>query len=173
MSTLEQVAEAKVLAAVKRRLDNLDPAVLAVKHEMSARGLLRSGATVKRIRELGISLPDGIRDDMKTEYGLVLEESLWPSEHLVSRLMQYATQHFQVAQDRAASEVRQAGGDLLRAATHDELAAEISAARDRALTDVSLFLEGHRRVGINRKIRNLFTFVPDTIKGLFKSGDVK
>ena len=62
MSSLEDIADAKVQAAVARRLDALTPAIVSIRQEMNGRGLLHppSSITATKIRDACILLFDEI-----------------------------------------------------------------------------------------------------------------
>ena len=75
MSSLKDIADAKVQAAVTRRLDALTPTIVSIRQEMNGRGCLHSSMTVTKIHDACILLFDEARDDMKAEYGIVPEVS--------------------------------------------------------------------------------------------------
>ena len=56
MSSLEDIADAKVQAAVTRRLDALTPVIVSIRQEMNGRGLLHSSMTVTKIHGACISI---------------------------------------------------------------------------------------------------------------------
>jgi hypothetical protein len=80
MSSFEDIADAKVQAAVKRRLDGLYPEIVSIKQEMNKRDLSNSSEIGKAICNSCISLLDEIRDDMRAEYQVVLDNVFWPRE---------------------------------------------------------------------------------------------
>ena len=160
MSSLETIAEAKIQAALDRRFIVLTAAIVGIKQEMNGRGVLQSSMTVQKIHGECISLFDQIRDDIKTEYSIVLDETLWPTGGLTSRLMLKASQHFEKVAVRARNEITQASQSLLNSGIHKSLNEDVPLARDRALTDLSLFVDGHRKVKFNRSIKTVVLFVP-------------
>lgn len=107
-----------------------------------------------------IALFDQVRDDIKTEYAIVLDETLWPTDGLTSRLMLKASQHFEKVADRVQREITETAQSLMNSGIHSALNKDIPLARDRALTDLSLFVDGHRKVKLNRSIKAVVLFVP-------------
>lgn len=160
MSSLETIAEAKIQAALDRRLIALTSAIVAVRQEMNSRGVLPSSMTVQKIHGECIALFDQVRDDIKNEYSIVLDETLWPTEELISRLMLKASEHFDKVAERARSEITTAAQSLLNSGMHKSLNEDVPLARDRALTDLSLFVDGHKKVKFNRSIKTAVLFVP-------------
>ncbi len=160
MSSLENIAEAKIQAALDRRFIALTSAIVAVRQEMNSRGVLNSSMTVQKIHGECIALIDQVRDDIKTEYSVVLDETLWPTDGLSSRLTLKASQHFEKAAERARNEIAQAAQSLLNSCILKSLNEDVQLARDRALTDLSLFVDGHRKVKFNRSIKSAVLFVP-------------
>lgn len=160
MSSLETIAYAKIQAALDRRLIALTSAIVSIRQDMNGRGILNSSMTVQKIHGECIALFDQIRDDIKTEYSIVLDETLWPTEKLTSRLMLKASQHFEKIANRARIEITQAAQSLLNSGIHKSLNGDVPLARERALTDLSLFVDGHIRVKFNRSIKAVVLFVP-------------
>jgi hypothetical protein len=168
VSSLEDIAGAKVQAAVTRRLDALTPAIVSIRQEMNNRGLLPSSEPARKIHEKCISLFDEIQDDMKTEYGMVLENALWPTESLGDRFISRAIVHFDVVADRAQNEIISATQSLMRKDTQKELCVDITKAQERALTDLSLFIDGHSKIQVRKKIVRTIVTLPKFIWSLIK-----
>lgn len=168
MSSLEDIADAKVQAAVTRRLDALTPAIVSIRQEMNGRGLLPSSITGTEICKKCISLFDEIRNDMKTEYGVVLDNAFWPSESLGNHLISKAIHHFDIVADRAKGEIRDATQSLLNSGIHKQLCNDVTIARDRALTDLSLFIDGHSKIQMLKKIIRAIAYLPKFIGGFIK-----
>ncbi|HUX90982.1 MAG TPA: hypothetical protein VMV48_09880 [Gallionellaceae bacterium] len=160
MSSLETIAEAKIQAALDRRFIALTSAIVAVTQEMNSRGVLPSSMAVQKIHGECIALFDQVRDDIKTEYSIVLNETLWPTDRLISRLIVKAIQHFEKVAERARSEIAKAAHSLLNSGMHKSLNEDVPLAHDRAITDLSLFVDGHRKVKLNRSIKTAVLFVP-------------
>ena len=160
MSSLETIAEAKIQAALDRRFIALTTSIAGIRQEMNGRGVLQSSMTVQKIHGECISLFDQIRDDIKTEYSIVLNETLWPTDGMTSRLMLKASQHFEKITVRARNEITQASQSLMNSGIQKSLDEDVPLARDRALTDLSLFVDGHRKVKFNRSIKTVVLFVP-------------
>ena len=150
MSSLEDIADAKVQAAVTRRLDGLTPAIGSIKQEMNGRGLLHSSMTATKIHDVCISLFDEIRDDLKTEYGTVLDNAFWPAESLGNHLISKAIRHFDIVAARAQGEIKSATQNLMNSGMHKQLYDDVTIAQDRALTDLSLFVDGHSKIALFR-----------------------
>lgn len=160
MSSLETIAEAKIQAALDRRFIALTSAIVAITQEMNSRGVLHSSMTVQKVHGECIALFDHVRDDIKTEYAIVLDETLWPTDGLISRLMLKVSQHFEKVAERARCEIAKAAQSLLNSGIHKSLNDDVPLARDRALTDLSLFVDGHKKVKFNRSIKTTVLFVP-------------
>ncbi|MFZ2524379.1 MAG: hypothetical protein WAW87_03600 [Candidatus Ferrigenium altingense] len=168
MSSLEDIADAKVQAAVTRRLDALTPAIVSIRQEMNGRGLLHSSITGTEIHKKCISLFDEIRNDMEIEYGMVLDNALWPTESLGSRFISQAIRHFDIVADRAQNEIKSATQSLMNSGIHKQLCNDVTVARDRALTDLSLFIDGHSKIQIHKKIIRAVVYFPKLILSLIK-----
>jgi hypothetical protein len=160
MSSLETIAEAKIQSALDRRFHALTSAIVAVTQEMNSRGVLHSSMTVQKVHGACIALFDQVRDDIKTEYSIVLDETLWPTDGLISRLMLKASQYFEKIAERAQGEITKAAQSLVNSGIHKSLNKDIPLARDRALTDLSLFVDGHKKVKFNRSIKATVLFAP-------------
>ena len=105
---------------------------------------------------------------MKTEYGMVLDNAFWPTESLGNRLISKATCYFDTVTNRAQGELKSATQSLLRKDTHEELCSDTTKARDRALTDLSLFIDGHSKIQIRKKIIRAILYLPKLILNLIK-----
>jgi len=126
MSSLEDIADAKIQAAVTRRLGTLTPTIVSIKQEMNGRGLLPSSMTVTKIYDACILFFDEIRDVMKAEYGMVLDNVFWPTETLGNLLISKARSHFDTVTDRAQNEIRDAAQSLLNHSIHEQLCNDIT-----------------------------------------------
>ena len=167
MSTLETIAEAKIQAAVDRRLAALTIAIVAVRQEMNRRNILPSSRTVNEIHDECVVLFDQVRDDIKIEYTVVLDETLWPTNGLISRLILKANQHFEKVAERAQSEINDAARALTNREMYKSLNDDVPIARDRALTDLSLYIDGHKKVKFHRSIKVGVLFIPKLIGRIF------
>ena len=111
---------------------------------------------------------DEIRDDMKTECGMVLDNAFWPTESLGNLLISKARCHFDTVTDRAQNEIRCATQSLMSSCIHKQLCNDVTIARDRALTDLSLFIDGHSKIQMRKKILRAIVYLPKLILGLIK-----
>lgn len=174
MASLETIADAKVQAAVTRRLHALTAEIVSIKEEMNARGVLQSSMTVNNIHDACILVFDAVRDDIKAEYSVVLNEAFWPTERLTARMILAASRQLVAVANRALGEIQQAGQSLTNSSMHAQLCEDVTMARDRALTDLSLLIDGHSKIMINRRLKRLVTYIPDLIRsvitGVRKSG---
>lgn len=168
MSSLEDIADAKVQASVSRRLDALTLTTVSIRQEMNGRDLLHSSMTTTKIHDAYISLFDAIRDDMKVEYGMVLDYAFWPTESLGSRLISRAILHFDNVADRAQEGIKSATQTLMNSGIHRHLCNDVVIARDCALTDLSLHIDGHIKIQTYKKIMRAAVFIPKFVWGLFK-----
>ena len=167
MSSLETIAEAKIRSALDRRLLALTYSILSEKQQMNSRNLLHSTMTVQGIHRKCIALFDQVRDDIKAEYAIVLDETLWPTDKLSSRLMLKANQHLEIVAARAQSEITEASQSLLNSGMHNALNKDIPLARDRAFTGISLFVDGCKKVKLNRSIKAVVLFLPKLVARLW------
>jgi hypothetical protein len=168
MSSIETIADAKIQSALDRRLLALTSTISSLKQEMNNRGLLVSSVTVQRIHDECIALLDQVRDDMKIEFTIVLDERLWVTDKLSAGLILSARRHLEKVKDRAHREMTDAAQSLLNRGTHCSLNEDISLACDRVLTDLSLLIDSHKKVKCNRAIKSGLWFVPKLVIGLFK-----
>jgi histidine ammonia-lyase len=168
MSSLSEIADAKVQAAVTRRLGALTPAIVSIREEMNGRNLLPSSMTATRIHGACISLFDEIRDDMKAEYGMVIDNAFWPTESLGNHLISKAHCHFNIVANRAENEIKSATQSLMNSSMHKQLCNDVAIARDRALTDLSLFIDGHSKIQIHKKTIRAIAYLPKIFWSLIK-----
>ena len=168
MSNLEDIAHAKVQAVVTRRLDALTTTIVTIREEMNGRGLLHSSMTATKIHEKCISLFDEIRDDMKVEYGIVLDNVLWPTESLGNHLVSKAIHHLDIVANRANCEIQNATQNLMNSNIHKQLCNDVTIAKNRALTDLSLFIDGHSKIQIRKKLVRAIIYFPKLILSLIK-----
>ena len=156
MSTLEAIADAKIQSAITRRLDSLNAAKITIRNEMSARGILHSSMTVLEMHKRWILLFDEIREDMQIEYGIVLDNVFWPTETLSNSLISRAHLHFKSLTKQAENEIEDATRSLLNSNMHKQLTSDFTEASNRALTDLSLYFDGHTNIQRRRKISSIF-----------------
>jgi hypothetical protein len=168
MSSLEDIADAKIQAAVTRRLDALTPVIVSIRREMNDRNLLPSSIAVTKIHKKCISLFDEIRDDMKTEYGMVLDNAFWPRDALGDLLISKARRHLDTVTGRAQNEIENASQSL-NSGIYKQLYQDIVEARDRAITDLSLFIDGHSYIQKQKKISKVAGFLPNILWKFFRS----
>lgn len=169
MNTLEEIADAKVRAAITRRLDSLNVAMIAIVNEMNSRGILSSSVPVLEIHKKWISLFDEILEDMKIEYGVVLDNAFWPTETLSNSLIFKARLHFESLTEQAKNEIKSATRRLLNSNMHEQLVGNYTEASNRALTDLSLYFDGHTIIRKRKKISSIVKFLPNLISKFFKS----
>ena len=150
MSNLDQLANAKVGAATQRQAEKLDADVEALKRLNAAKGLLKSGATVKQVIRLCEGSFVAIRDAASTEFGWVIQESLWVSPSLPEQLIAHARQHLQVIFEASEKHLEKITNLVGHPDLYARLQPDLVAARDRAWTDISLALEGQVQVKKNR-----------------------
>ena len=170
MSSIEDIATAKIQASVQRNLDGLTPTITQIKGEMNRRGVLHSSMTVTEIHKACITLFDDIQSGMWAECKVVLDGALWPTPALVSRLILKANEQFDLVVKRTQSEVAHAATGLLNDSIYGQLSKDLLVARDRALVDLSLAVEGHQSVKKNRRIREAIAFVPSMLAKFLKGG---
>lgn len=170
MSSLENIADAKVQASVTRRLDILTPAIVSIKQEMNGRGLLvpPTSMTATKICDACISLFDEICNDMKVEYGMVLDNAIWPNETLCELLISKARCHFDTVTGRALAEIRSSTQSPMFRDIQEQLCNDASKARDRTLTDLSLFIDGHSKIQMRKKTIRAIAYLPKFILSLIK-----
>lgn len=168
MSSLEDIADAKIQAAINRRLDALSSAIASIRQDMNGRGVIYSSMTVNEICQKCISLFDEIQNDMKAEYGVVLDNTFWSTEALGNRLILKIGAHFDAVTNRAQSEIREATQALMNSGIYSHLCNDVQIARDRALTDLSLFIDGHSKIQRFKQMKSWATFVPNLIGKLIQ-----
>ena len=160
MENLESIAYAKIQAAVDRRLDFLATNIAAVRGEMNSRGLLHSTLTVQKINEACVSLFNQVLDEIKREYEVILKETFWLSDSLTSRLVLNANTYFDRLTALAQAETKNAAHHLANDAMWRPFVDAISIAHQRALIDLSLYIDGSRNVGARKILRGVLQFAP-------------
>ena len=80
MSDLTSLATQKIEAAEQARLKALPREIEAIKHEHAAKGIARSGATLKRVRQLCIASLHGHGETIASEYKWAIQHALLASQ---------------------------------------------------------------------------------------------
>lgn len=86
MSDLADLTRQRIEAALLRRLKALPGEVEAIKREHAAKGLSRSGATLKRVRDLCIANLHAHSETVATEYKWAIQQALLASQSWSERL---------------------------------------------------------------------------------------
>jgi len=124
--------------------------------------------TLTKTCDACISLFDEIRNDMKIEYGMVLDNAFWPTESLGELLISKARCHFDTVTGRALAEIRSATQSSMYSDIHKQLCNDATKARDRALTDLCLSIDGQSKIQIRKKIMGAIIYLPKFIWRLIK-----
>lgn len=93
MSELIDLAKQKIDAAAQRRLKAFPGEIEAIKREHAAKGLARSGATLKRVRALCIANLHAHSEVIATEYMWSIQHALLASQTWSERLVSEVPGH--------------------------------------------------------------------------------
>lgn len=98
----------------------------------------------------------------------MLDNAFWPTESLGNHLISKALCHFNTIANRAENEIKSATQSLMNSSMHKQLCNDVAIARDRALTDLSLFIDGHSKIQIHKKTIRAMAYLPKIFWSLIK-----
>ena len=159
MSSLEQIADAKIQAATQRLIADLDHEVKAIEHKNAALGVLKSGRTFKEVYRACETTLDRLLNTAKTEYGCVIKESVWPKASVPNRLISDFRRHLQLILYASKEHLEKIATWIGNNKIHERLQSDLFALRDRTLTDLSLFIDGQFQVKKNDLCKGIGAYV--------------
>lgn len=168
MRRLEEIANSKVRIEVQRLHERFVEDVHALMNRNSAKGNLRSGATLKEYLRLCTAAYEQQRDLISREYGWVIDEVVWASTSLPDRMASMCVGHFQQSQQVFETHLRKLVGIVGKPELFDRLCPEINTTRERVLVEVHGLLEGKASVRRNRAIRGLPVSLFSSLAKLFR-----
>jgi hypothetical protein len=167
MSSLEQIADAKIYAAAQRLIGELDREVEAIKRANAAKGILQSGRTMKQIARACEAAFEKLGEAAKTEWGWVVQESFWLKPSGRDRLMSDVKLHLQEILGASEDHLEKITALIGTPELYERLQSDLVTVHDRTLTDLSLFIDGQSLVKKNRLLRRIVTNLLGWIPKLF------
>ena len=170
MSDLLQIVSGKLQASTGRIAERLKAQIQAQKNENTAKGLLRSGATLKQILRHSSEALDKTREAIAAEYQQLLKDSLAFSAASTPALIREAQKHLHEIRAQGEAELRAATAMMGKDDLYERLQKDLGAAYDRALTDLSLFLDYEGSAQKNRFIKRASAAVGGWLSGFLPKG---
>lgn len=168
MSDLLGVVSAKLQSATSRIADGLKTQVQAQKNENAAKGLLRCGATLKQTLRYSSEAIGKTREAIEAEYQRLIGDSVWFSATSSAALLADAQKHLKEIQARGEAELKAATAMMGKSDLYERLQKDLAAAHDRALTDLSLFLDYQTGAKTNSLIKRVPAAITGFVSNLLK-----
>jgi hypothetical protein len=162
MSELVGLAEQKIEAASQRRLKSLPGEVEAIKREHAAKGLARSGATLKRVRALYIATLHAHGETIAGEYKWAIQHALLASQTWSEKLVSEVPGQLEPLMRAAAEQLTMLAAFTGRPELAERLINEVEAER--------LVAEGNAKLAVRsafaEKKRGFVRSLPGTLWSL-------
>lgn len=159
MSDLNAIARGKVEAEVQRRIAALPGAVQAIQRELAAKGMVQSGAMLKRVTTTCVDALQGSGVVVITEYRWAVAQSLVATQSWVDSLTSEANGSFAPLVEASIGHIRKAiqivGGSGNGPNFETRLVGELNAAHTAVQNDVRLALQTAFAEKSRGVIRNL------------------
>lgn len=170
MSSLENIASAKILASVNRHLKKMEDDIEALKRMNASKGLLISGATVRQVIRLCNEVIDSTRNEIINQYEWVIKESLWPNSAVYTHLENDSKKHLEVVLEFGKNQLRNITALIGSPELFEKTVEQIQSIHDQALTDVIIFIEGQSLTKKNSFVKNAVNTIGSVLKKLIYSG---
>lgn len=172
MSDLQVLARKKVEAQMHRIISALPDRIEAVKRELSAKGLTRSGATLKRTSNICLAAMKEQSITIITEYCWAAEHALFASQTWIEKLIVDAIESIQPLLQGCESHLRNAAEFTGTPELKDRLLGDLNDAYQMVTEDITLALHSsfaERRRGLIKVIPG---FVQRLLGRLFTGGTI-
>lgn len=170
MSDLESIAGEKAEAALEKRLSGLATDIKAIQRELSARGLLRSGAMLKRVLTACSSTLESHADEIIAQYEWAIAQALLVSHSWVDKLSNKASLSLEKMRAPVKAHLEQACRIADQPKLLDRLYGQYELAESAAKSKITLSLRARfaeRRRGLVRRLPGAIT---QLISKLFRGG---
>lgn len=155
MSDLQVLARKKAEAQMHRIISALPDQIEAVKRELSAKGLTRSGATLKRTRNICLAAIKEQSITIIAEYRWAAEYALFASQTWIEELTVDAIESMQLLFQNCESHLRKAAEFTGTPELEDRLLSDLNDAWQMVTQDIALALHSsfaERRRGLIKLI---------------------
>lgn len=155
MSDLETIAKQKADAALERQISALPAEIQAIQRELSAKGLLRSGAMLKRVLAACCSSLEAQAAVVRAEYEWVVSQALWVSQSWVEHLVAVASGSLDALHEPVRSHLEKACELAGQPQLFNRLYAEFQSSDAAAKSAIALSLKAkfaERRRGVIRAL---------------------
>ena len=170
MSDLQSIAKQKVEAAVRRHIAALPGEIEAIKREHAAKGLLKSGATLKRVLAICKSITEAQGTTVIKEYRWAIDHALLVSQSWVEQLVTEATGSLAPLHLELEKRIRLISAFTGMPELASRLLSELELVEKAVENDIAIALRAgfaERRRGL---IRGIAGFVPRLLSRLLKGG---
>ena len=172
MSDLQSLAKEKAAAEMQRKIAALPGEIEAMKREHAAIGLLRSGATLKRILAICKAATEAQRVVGIEQYKWAMGQALFVSQSWVERLVSEATQSLEPLHHAAVAHFNAACEQVGKPELVARLLADLEPTESAVRNDIALALRSgyaERRRGL---VRSLPSLLPKIISRIFGGGAI-
>lgn len=170
MSDLQSLAKHKAAAEMRRRIAALPIAIEAINREHAAKGLLLSGATLKRVLVTCRIAIEAQADTVIAEYRWAINQALFASQSWVEQLVVEAIQSLEPLHTEAAKHFQTACVLVGKRELAARLLSDLEPIKTAAANDIALALRScfaERRRGLVRSIPGL---LPRLLSRFFGGG---
>lgn len=172
MSDLERIAKQKTDAAIERRIAALPNEIQAIQRELSAKGLLRSGAMLKRVLATCSSNLEAQAETVREEYKWVVSQALWVTQSWAEHLIAVASDSLNPFREPVRLHLEKACEIAGQPKLFSRLYTEFQSSEAAAKSGIALSLRARfaeRRRGV---IRTLPSVLQRIISRVFTGGSV-
>jgi hypothetical protein len=170
MSDLLALARTKADAVVDSRAKALPTEIQAIQRELSAKGLLKSGAMLKRVLRASVEALERAAGKVSEHYVWAATHALVVTQTWVERLVLDAQESFLPLEVVGEDQIRKAAALSGRPELAERLVADFAETKARARESVAVALRSkfaERRRGL---IRGLPSLLPKLLSRLFGGG---
>ncbi len=170
MSDLLTLARTKADAVVGLRAKALPTEIQAIQRELSARGLVKSGAMLKRVRRASVEAVERTAENVSEHYIWAATHALLATQTWIERLILDAQEALLPLETVGEDQIRRAAALSGRPELAERLLADFAAAKARARESLAIALRSkfaERRRGL---IRGLPSLIPKLLSRFFGGG---
>jgi hypothetical protein len=170
MSDLLALARTKTDAVVRLRAKALPTEIQAIQSELSAKGLLKSGAMLKRVLRASVEALERTAENVSEHYIWAATHALLATQTWIEQLVVSAQSSFQPLEAVCEDQIRKAAVLSGNPELTERLLADFSEAKARARESVATALRSkfaERRRGL---IRGLPSLIPKFLSRFFGGG---
>lgn len=170
MSDLQFLARKKVEAEIRKRITALPIQIEAIKHEHAAKGMLLSGATLKRSLSVCKLAITAQTVTVITEYRWAISTALFASQSWIDRLVNDATQSLSLLHEEAIIQLKKVVELVGRPELLARLVLDLEATRNTGENDIALALRSSFAERSRGLAKSILGWIPRVIARIFSAG---